>query len=108
MFGLSHWVARRVWGFSLWLLRRRPLKRLRRSWVLLLPPRLREPAWRAHVRQDRFARRYGVPILTVSFVVFFASLIVAVGLYAAAGYYETQSEAGASFGEPFASEPRAK
>ena len=60
----------------LWFLRRPPVKRFRARSHLLLPERARENARRNIVRQDRFARRYGLKVLTVSFFFLTASVLL--------------------------------
>jgi hypothetical protein len=81
-------LARFVWFGMLWFMRRPPIKRLRRSSVLLVPSRCRERAWRSVVRQDRFARRWGLLTLTLMFNLLLASTLVSGSIVAATALYE--------------------
>ena len=74
----SYWLARKVWGFLLWFLRRPPVKRFRAQAHLLLPRWARERARENIVRQDRFARRYGLKLLTISFFILTASFLLSI------------------------------
>ncbi|MBS1715932.1 MAG: hypothetical protein JST30_16515 [Armatimonadetes bacterium] len=58
-------IARNVWAAMLWFMRRPWVRRLQRNWVKLFPegPR-RDQAWAGFRRQERFARKYGLRILT--------------------------------------------
>ncbi|MFQ3677976.1 MAG: hypothetical protein SNJ74_08535 [Fimbriimonadaceae bacterium] len=59
-------LARLIWGGMLWFMRRPPVKRFRRGFVRFLPESRRAGAWESVRRQDRFARRYGLTVLTIS------------------------------------------
>ena len=47
-------------------MRRPPVKRFRRGFTRFLPEAKRQRAWDSVRRQDRFARRYGLTVLTIS------------------------------------------
>jgi hypothetical protein len=58
----------------LWLMRRPWMKALQRLALDVVPPPLQARARRSHLRQNRFARRYGVTLLTGTIYLFLASL----------------------------------
>lgn len=72
-------IARRVWFAMLWFMRRQWMRRLQRGSVKFFPegPR-RERAWGKFRRQERFARKYGLKILTVTLTLclYFVVLLV--------------------------------
>ena len=88
MIGIAKWLARVVWGSMLWYLRRPRVKRMRRNWVVVLPPRMREGAWRAIVRQDRVARRHGLAALTGAFTLLLVSMVLTMSLLVVIQLYE--------------------
>lgn len=59
----------------LWFMRRPPIKRFRRGFVRFLPESKRAGAWDSVRRQDRFARRYGLGVLTVCLTISIAILL---------------------------------
>jgi hypothetical protein len=73
---LARWLARHLWWGMLWLMRRPWMSSLQRRSLLLFPPASRERTWKSMVRQNRFARRYGLKILTVAVNVLLASIII--------------------------------
>lgn len=73
---LADWMARWIWWWALWLMRRPGLKRLQRGAENLIPARHREAARRSNTRQNRFARRYGLPILRFSLNILLASILL--------------------------------
>jgi hypothetical protein len=60
---LADWLARRLWWACLQFMRRPWMWRLRRGWVRWLPEPRREKAWADFRRQERLARRIGLPFL---------------------------------------------
>ncbi|MFZ4507330.1 MAG: hypothetical protein ACOYON_06505 [Fimbriimonas sp.] len=64
-------------------MRRPGLRRLRLRMGNSLPPELRAKVKASANRQDRWARKYGVPLLTVAFQLFIASVLIT-GCYMAA------------------------
>jgi len=73
---LARKTARLVWWLMLLLMRRPWMKWLQRASLKAFPRWLRGRARRSFVRQNSFARRYGLRILTVVFTVFYASLAI--------------------------------
>jgi hypothetical protein len=60
----------------LWLMRRPWMKRAQLAPLSYLPPTLREKASVSHIKQNRFARRVGLPMLNVVYVMFLATLLL--------------------------------
>lgn len=48
---------------------------MQRAAIRMVPPRFREAAHRSSVRQERFARKYGLTLLTISLNVMVLSLM---------------------------------
>jgi len=69
---LAHWLARLLWGHMLWTMRRPLIRRLRRATAR----RFGERSWESVKRQDRFARRYGLRILTALLMLLIASVLL--------------------------------
>jgi len=88
MTALAKLMARALWRVMLWLMRRPWMKRLQRGSILLFPPRMREKAWRGMVRQNRFARRIGLPMLTFMMSLVVGSLLVTGSFFLAMSLYE--------------------
>lgn len=76
---LAQALARRLWAAMLWFMRRKWMKRLQRSSVTLFPegPR-RDKAWEGFRNQERFARKYGLRILTGVITVCLYSILLLV------------------------------
>ncbi len=87
MTALATWMARLLWRAMLWLMRRPWMKRLQTSSILLVPARFRENARRSMVRQNRIARRIGLPMLkflmtlVVGSILITGSFLIAMRLY---------------------------
>jgi hypothetical protein len=60
----------------LWLMRRPWMKRLQRRWLLMVPEHKREAAWDSVVRQNWFARKYGLKMLTLSYNLLLGSILI--------------------------------
>ena len=75
---ISLWFARRAWWGLLWLMRRRWMVRAQVFPARFLRGRHRETFLRRHYAQNRFARRIGLPLLTVAFEALLASVILSV------------------------------
>jgi len=76
MLALATWMARHLWRAILWLMRRPWMKRFQRASVLIFPPRYREAASRAMIKQNRFARRIGLPMLTFMMCLVVGSVLI--------------------------------
>lgn len=77
---IAHWIARRVWWAMLWFIRRPKIRRLQRMGLNLVPESRRERARQNTRRQEQWARRYGLTILTWSFT-FLLYVVVATLAY---------------------------
>ena len=82
---LARWMARRLWWVSLWLMRRRLMRRLQEASVSWLPPEKAHRARLKLVRQNAFARRIGLRLLTFVAMLFLVSLAIQ-AVYSAAIY----------------------
>jgi len=89
MSALASLMARLLWRAMLWLMRRRWMKTLQRKSILLFPERMRAKAWEGMVRQNRFARRIGLPMLKFMMTLVLGSLIVTGTFMTAMHLYET-------------------
>ena len=76
MSDVARWLARMIWWSMLRFLRLPPVRRLRRRWMQIVPP----STARRMVRQDRFARRHGLAVLTFSLTLLLLSA-AATGCY---------------------------
>jgi len=72
--GITRTVARQIYGGMLWLMRRPFIRRMQRGSLNLIPASRREKARQSYLRQERFARRIGLPLVT--FVVGLAFLSI--------------------------------
>lgn len=82
---LAVWIARRIWWGALWLMRRRWMRALQTSSMRWMGPERNGRARRHLVRQNAFARRIGLRLLTTVVLVVLASLALQT-VYAAALY----------------------
>ena len=60
----------------LWIIRRPVMRRLQRASVRLFPASKRERVQQAAIKQERFARKYGLTVLTFSLNVLALSLLL--------------------------------
>ena len=72
MSDIARWLARIVWWYMLRFMRLRPVKRLRRWWLRLIPA----PTARRMIVQDRFARRHGRAVLAFSLTLMLTSFAI--------------------------------
>ena len=76
-------MARQLWWCLLWVMRRPAIKRIRtRSWQMWASPH-RERMRDRIFGQDRFARRYGLLFLRITFSVVLGFLMVGLALWVA-------------------------
>lgn len=71
---MTRWLARRIWFFMLWLIRRPGSRILQRAAINLSPPHKREKVRASINRQEKFARKIGLPLLTFVINLFFVSV----------------------------------
>ncbi len=69
---LARWLAPRVWFVILRFMRLPVIRRIRRGWMRRIP----EPTRLRMIRQDRFARRYGLAVLQFSLTLMLASFAI--------------------------------
>ncbi|MCB8933419.1 MAG: hypothetical protein H6534_08265 [Chthonomonadaceae bacterium] len=81
-------MARRLWFAMMWLMRRPVIKRARRGFPLLLPKSFQQRAWESVKRQDRLARRYGLPILIGMMTLLLGSIFVTAAFMGTLKLYE--------------------
>lgn len=74
MIAIADWLARRLWYAMLWLMRRPWMRRLQRRSFSLFGEERRALAYAKHKRQERFARRYGLPLVRLVILVFLLSM----------------------------------
>lgn len=85
----ARYLARFCWWWMLVLMRRPWMKRLQRGWISRYPPTKRDKAWNSFKRQNRFARRYGLKLLTISLNILFISFFVTMTFRVVVWLYES-------------------
>ncbi|RYG25923.1 hypothetical protein EON82_05330 [bacterium] len=73
---LARWIARKLWWVSLWLMRRGWMRRLQAASVGWMSPEKASRARLNLVRQNAFARRIGLRLLTFVVTLFLISLAI--------------------------------
>ncbi len=76
MSAIAKYLARHLWGAMLWLMRRPWIKFLQRKSWHIFPASMQPRARVSFNRQNRFARRYGLRMLTATISLFLASMAV--------------------------------
>jgi hypothetical protein len=89
MSALAAWLARQLWGHMLWIMRRPWMKRLQRRSSKLFSDSYRPNAMSSLQRQNRFARRYGLKLLTMSFMLLLGSVAITGTYFGALFLYES-------------------
>lgn len=77
---LARWLARRAWWGMLFLMRRPWMRWAQERAVRTLPASARAGVRRSVADQNRFARKIGLPMLTVAFNLLLASMAIT-GIY---------------------------
>ncbi len=85
---LARILARFLWGKMLWLMRRPWMKRLQQVSQNLFPEPKRSEIRSSWNRQNRWARRVGLPLLTVSMNLLLASILLTTAYFLVLGLYE--------------------
>ncbi|HRF59176.1 MAG TPA: hypothetical protein PLH94_04590 [Fimbriimonadaceae bacterium] len=85
---IAAWLARRLWFAMLWLMRRPWMRRLQRWTISRVPPERRDAARRSMYRQDRFARRHGLRVLTFAITLLLGSLLLTLFWFLGLALYE--------------------
>ncbi|MFM9873728.1 MAG: hypothetical protein ACKVQS_09725 [Fimbriimonadaceae bacterium] len=71
---MIRWLARKIWGWMLWSIRRPAARKLQRAALNLVPESRREAAHQSAIKQEKFARKIGLPLLTFVINLFFISV----------------------------------
>ena len=86
---IARFLARLIWRGVLWLMRRKWMKTFQRNSVLNFPKSMRAKAWESLVRQNRFARRTGLPLITFMMSLVLGSIIITGTFLVAMHLYES-------------------
>lgn len=89
MLATARWIARRIWWASLWLMRRAWMRRAQRMPLRWMSSERAERARLNLVRQNVFARRIGLRLITFVVALFLISL--AIQVVSATAVYLVQS-----------------
>ena len=89
MSALARWIARHLWGHMLWVMRRPWMKRLQRASAKLFPESRREKAKRSMNKQNQWARKVGLQLLTFSINMLLGSMIITGAYFLILGLYES-------------------
>ena len=73
---LARWIARKLWWASLWLMRRPWMRRAQMASLRWMSPARALRARQSLARQNAFARRIGLKLLTFVITLFFISLAI--------------------------------
>lgn len=82
------WLARRLWMAVMWLNRRPILKAAQRAFLHRLPEGYRQSARASLIRQNRFARRIGYPLMKLMMNLVIASILITTTFFIALGIAE--------------------
>ncbi len=88
MLAIATWMARTLWRAMLWSMRRPLTKLLQRKSILLIPSGMRERAHKSMVKQNKFARRIGLPMLTFMMSLVVGSVLISGSFMLAMRLYE--------------------
>jgi len=86
---LARILARLLWANMLWTMRRPWMKRLQTASLNLFRGERRERARESLIRQNRWARRTGLTLLTFSFNMLLASMILTGSYFLILNLYES-------------------
>jgi predicted MFS family arabinose efflux permease len=88
MSAIANFLARRCWYWMLYFMRRPWMKRLQHRWLREVPGDRHLQFPNSFKNQNRFARRWGLPLLQLSFNLFLASVFVTFAYFTAVTMYE--------------------
>ena len=88
MSAIATWLARHCWYWMLYFMRRPWIKRLQHRWLRYVPGETHKRFPDAFVRQNRFARRFGLGLLTFTINLFLASVFITGAYYLAVFMFE--------------------
>ena len=89
MSALANDMARLLWWYMLWLMRRPWMKALQRRWLTWVRESRRENAKRAVKRQNAWARKWGLPLLRGAMTVLLISVLITITYLIATNLYES-------------------
>jgi hypothetical protein len=81
-------MARLLWWYLLWVMRRPWMKRLQKGWLNWVREAKRQGAAESVKKQNRWARRFGLPLLTLAMNLLLVSVILTVAYLTAINLYE--------------------
>ena len=89
MSAFASFLGRALWRVLLWLMRRPFMKNFQRWTVEVLPISMRDKARDGLIRQNRFARKIGLPMLTFMMSLVIGSVLITTTFMVAMHLYET-------------------
>jgi hypothetical protein len=89
MSALASELARLIWWYMLWLMRRPWMKALQKRWLTWVRESKRDSARIAVRRQNRWARKWGLPLITISVNLLLASVLLTMVYLLAINLYES-------------------
>ncbi len=84
-------MARLMWWYLLWVMRRPWIKRLQKSWIRIVPVKRRDLARRNLQSQNRWALKHGLSLLVIAMNFLLASVMVTLFYLIAINLYEAGS-----------------
>ena len=87
MSAVARFLARFTWWWCLWLMRRPWMKALQRRSRFLFPPDKRGKAHESFIKQNAFARRNGVRILTGAYSIMLGIFVIEIAYSVALNLY---------------------
>ncbi len=88
MSAIANFLARHCWFWMLYFMRRPWMKRLQHRWLREVPNDRYKQFPESFKSQNRFARRWGLPLLKFSLNMFLASVFITAAYFAAISMYE--------------------
>ncbi|MBS1705907.1 MAG: hypothetical protein JST40_08540 [Armatimonadetes bacterium] len=85
-------ISRWMWASTLWLVRRPVMRRMRQKSIQMLPQRMRAQARENILKQDRLARRIGLPLMRILTVCLLGSIAVTVAYEVVLNWVATSVE----------------
>ena len=89
MSAIARWMARHLYFWCLWIAKHPAVHRIQRHMMGRMTPEKRRKAELNLYRQNRFARRIGLPMLTVMMNLILASIIISVVFRASLALFES-------------------
>ena len=89
MTALADEMARLLWWYLLWVMRRPWMKRLQKRWLTWVRESRREGAVAAVKQQNKLARKWGLKVLRIAMTALLASILLTVCYLVALNLYES-------------------